>query len=75
MNLVGYLNAVHRSWLAQDGDIVAAFVSLKDRHVMNRALHLESPENMVERHLHPPLDEVVSEHLKTLYWLTGERKN
>lgn len=72
-NLSSYLNSVQRAWSAQDG-IVASLISLKDRHVLSRSLQLEMPENMVERILDSPIDDIVSSHLKVLYYLTCERK-
>lgn len=74
-SLSTYLNSIQRAWSAQDGSLVAAFVSLKDKHVSNRSLQIEMPENMVERMLNPPIDEIVSGHLKVLYHLTCERNN
>lgn len=68
-----YLNSVQRAWSAQDGKSVAALLSLKDKHVSNRSLQMEMPENMVERMLDPPIDEIVSAHLRVLYYLTCER--
>lgn len=73
-SLSTYLNNVQRAWSAQDGSLVASFVSLKDKHVSNRSLQIEMPENMVERMMDPPIDEIVSAHLKVLYYLTCERK-
>lgn len=74
-SLSTYLNSVQRAWSAQDGNLVAAFVSLKDKHVSSRSLQIEMPENMVERMMDPPMDEIVSAHLRVLYYLTCERKN
>lgn len=73
-NLSSYLSSVQRAWSAQDGRVISAQISLKDRHVLNRNLQLEMPENMVERMLDSPIDEIVSSHLKVLYYLTCERK-
>lgn len=70
-----YLNSVQRAWSAQDGNLVASFVSLRDKHVSNRSLQIEMPDNMVERMMDPPIDEIVSAHLKVLYYLTCERED
>ncbi|XP_037033737.1 PCI domain-containing protein 2 homolog isoform X2 [Bradysia coprophila] len=70
-----YLNCVQRAWSAQDGSLVASFVSLKDKHVANRSLQIEMPENMVARMVDAPIDEIVIAHLKVLYYLTCEPKN
>lgn len=74
-SLNAYLNSIQRAWSAQDGSLVAAFVSLKDKHVLNRSLQIEKPDNIVERMLDPPIDEIVSAHLKALYYLTCERND
>lgn len=73
-SLNNYLNAVHRAWSAQDGQTVASFISLNDKHIMNRNLYLEYPENAVQRQLDQPIDEIVCSHLKVLYYLGTERK-
>lgn len=69
-----YLNAVARTWHAQDGPIVAQLVSLRDRHARNPQLQIESPESMVERILDAPIDEILVEHMKVLYYLSRSRK-
>lgn len=73
-NISTYLNAVQRTWAAQDGHLVATFLSLRDRHANNPNLQMEYPENLVERILDPPIDEILSAHIKVLYYLAGERK-
>lgn len=73
-NINSYLNCVQRAWSAQDGNLVATYISLRDKHISNRNLHIEIPEHIVERQLDQPIDEIVSAHLKVLYYLTCERK-
>lgn len=73
-NLATYLNSVQRAWHAQDGQLVASLVSLGGRHTPSRALHVETPDNMVERMLDQPIDEIVCAHLKVLYYLTCTRE-
>uniref|UniRef100_A0A0K8TTQ2 PCI domain-containing protein 2 homolog n=1 Tax=Tabanus bromius TaxID=304241 RepID=A0A0K8TTQ2_TABBR len=70
--LNNYLSGVQRVWHAHDGKTVASFISLNDKHIMNRNLYLETPESAVERILDPPIDEIVSAHLKVLYYLDSE---
>ncbi|CAD7091646.1 unnamed protein product [Hermetia illucens] len=70
--LNNYLNGVQRAWSGQDGQTVASFVSLSDKHIMNRNLYLQNPESAVERQLDQPIDEIVSAHLKVLYYLGCE---
>lgn len=72
--LQNYLSGVQRAWSATDGDSLACFISLKDKHIMNRNLYVENPENTVERMLDSPIDEIVSAHLKVLYFLGMECK-
>lgn len=67
--LNNYLSGVERAWFAKDGNIVASFVSLSDKHILNENLYLELPENDVENILESPIDEVVIYHLKVLYYL------
>lgn len=73
-SLNNYLSGVQRAWAVQDGDTVASFLSLKDKHIMNRNLYLETPEDAVERQIDAPLDEIISAHLKVLYYLGLDRK-
>lgn len=74
MNLYRYLDSVQCVWNAGEGHAVARLLSLSDHHVNNPTLHVEYPETAVDRRLEPPLDEVVSCHLKVLFYLTKERK-
>lgn len=70
-----YLNAVARTWHAQDGILVAQLVSLRDRHATNPNLQVESPESIIERTLDSPIDEILVEHIKVLYYLSRSRKH
>lgn len=73
-SLLTYLNAVARSWHAQDGELVATFISLRDRHATNHHLQVEYPESNVERILDSPIDEIYTEHIKVLWYLSKNRK-
>ncbi|XP_053950784.1 PCI domain-containing protein 2 homolog [Anastrepha ludens] len=73
--LQNYLSGVQRAWSAADGETLASFISLKDKHIMNRNLYVECPENTVERMLDPPIDEIVCVHLKVLYYLGLETRD
>lgn len=73
-SLQTYLNAIQRTWQAQDGTLVATFLSLRDKHALNPNLHVENAENMVDRILNPPIDEVALEHIKVLHYLSRSRK-
>lgn len=74
MNLFQYLTTVNRLWDNGDGSGVSRFISLSGNHVTNRSLHVENPESLVERHVEPPLDEVVNLHIKVLYYMHETRK-
>lgn len=69
-----YLNAVARTWQAQDGALLSQLVSLRDRHAVATQLQIESPENSVDRILEAPIDEILVEHIKVLYYLSRSRK-
>ncbi|XP_055525481.1 PCI domain-containing protein 2 homolog [Wyeomyia smithii] len=75
MNLYHYLNSVQRVWNATEGQAVGRLLSLSDYHVNNPTLYVEHPETAVDRQLESPLDEIVSCHLKVLYYLTKEPRN
>lgn len=72
--LNNYLSSVHRAWTNGDGDILGCYISLKDKHIMNRNLYVQNPENAVGRLLESPIDEIVCAHIKVLYYLSLERK-
>lgn len=73
-SITTYLNAVQRTWAAQDGHLVATFLSLRDRHATNPNLHVENLDQLVERIVVSPINEIVSAHIKVLYCLTSHRK-
>lgn len=72
-NVNTYLNAIQRTWSSQDGILVAQFLSLRDKHANNTNLQIEYPDNIVDRICDSPIDELVSSHLKVLYYLARER--
>ena len=74
VNLYQYLNAVWRLWNNFDGSGVSKFLSLNGNHIKNRNLQLENPESSIERVMEPPLAEVISCHLKVLFYLNESRK-
>ncbi|XP_055371163.1 PCI domain-containing protein 2 homolog [Condylostylus longicornis] len=73
--LSAYLSAIQRCWIAKDGYLVAAFISLSDKHICNKNLYLEYPENTVDRYLKQPLNEIVSSHLKVLFHLCNDARD
>lgn len=74
MNLYNYLSTVNRLWNNEDGTGVSRFITLSGNHASNPNLHIENPDTAVERALVSPLDEVVSSHLKVLFYLYENRK-
>lgn len=68
------MNAVARTWHAQDGILMAQLLSLRDRHATNQQLQVEFPDNLVKRILDEPIDEILIEHIKVLYYLSRSRK-
>lgn len=73
-SLTTYVNAVYRSWHAQDRELISALISLRDRHATNHHLQVEHPDNVVLDRLDSPIDEIVNEHIKVLYYLSKSRK-
>uniref|UniRef100_A0A182WHI1 PCI domain-containing protein 2 homolog n=1 Tax=Anopheles minimus TaxID=112268 RepID=A0A182WHI1_9DIPT len=69
MYLHDYLNKIMRVWNAYEGQAVARFLSLQDFHVNEPNLYKENPDAAVSRQLPSPLDEIVSAHLKAVYYL------
>lgn len=74
MNLHSYLSTVNRLWGNEDGNGVSRFMSLHGNHAGNPNLHVEYPDSAVERALPAPLDEVISAHIRVLFYLYDERK-
>ncbi|XP_022902957.1 PCI domain-containing protein 2 [Onthophagus taurus] len=70
MSLAHYLQIIDRSWKTQDGYKIANFISLRHDHVASVNLHIENPENMVEKFVASPMDELVMYHLKCLHALS-----
>lgn len=74
MNLHTYLSTVSRLWGNGDGNGVARFITLNGNHASNSSLHIEDPDLAVERAIEAPLDEVISEHIKVLFYVYDNRK-
>jgi nuclear mRNA export protein PCID2/THP1 len=71
INLYQYLNVLGRLWKNCDGNGVSKLLDLNDSHATNKNLFLENAEMMIERQMDPPLDEVISAHLKVLFYLNN----
>ncbi|KAG5684489.1 hypothetical protein PVAND_013720 [Polypedilum vanderplanki] len=69
MNLFQYLTTIERFWNNGEGTALARLINISGSHASNKSLHVENCESMIERHLEPPVDEVINTHLKTLYYL------
>lgn len=69
-----YCGLMSNAWNLHDGKLVAKLVSLRGQHTTNQQLHIEFPENTIEGALNKPLDEIVVEHIKVLYYLSRSRK-
>lgn len=67
MSFAHYLQLLESCWKIQDGEKIANFLSLRHEHIANTTLYHERPENMVERFIKFPFDELVIYHLKCLY--------
>ncbi|XP_076251221.1 PCI domain-containing protein 2 [Rhynchophorus ferrugineus] len=67
MNVANYLQIIDRSWRSCNGQTVSMFVSIRHDHAKYRNYYIENPENMVEKFLPAPVDELVIYHLKCLY--------
>jgi nuclear mRNA export protein PCID2/THP1 len=74
MNLYNYLSTVNRLWNNEDGSGISRFVSVGGNHAAYSNLHVDSPESAVERAIPSPLDEVISNHIKVLFYLHDNRK-
>ncbi|KAH8357589.1 hypothetical protein KR200_001749 [Drosophila serrata] len=70
-----YLSSVLSATDDYDGESLGTHISLRDVHVQNHNLYIAQPEKLVERFLKPPIDDVVSAHLKVLYHLAQEPPN
>ena len=67
MSVQNYLKAVENAWNDYDGESLATLLSFQDSHVAKSQLHLESPEDEVERILDNPIDELVAAHLRACW--------
>ncbi|CRK98791.1 CLUMA_CG012121, isoform A [Clunio marinus] len=69
MNLYNYLSTVNRLWNNEDGNGVSRFITINGNHSTNVNLHVENPDAAVERTIPTPLDEIISCHIKVLFYL------
>lgn len=69
MSFPHYLQLIERCWKNQDGNKIANFISLRHDHATYVNLQQDNPEEMVKRFVSVPFEEMVSCHLKCLYYL------
>lgn len=75
MSLYHYLQQILRVWEDYNGERIGRLISLHDVHSENRNLYIENPEGAVERQMDEPLAEIVSSHIKVLYYLSLDPPN
>lgn len=75
MSLFHYLQQVLRVWDDYNGERIGRLLSLHDVHSENRNLYIEHPEAVVERQIDDPLAEIISSHIKVLYYLSLDPPN
>lgn len=71
MNINQYVNAILRVWDSGDGFAIGRLLSLKDYHIRNSDFYLEDVDRIVQRQVPSPLDEMVSAHLRVLFYLSS----
>lgn len=69
MSFPHYLQLMERSWKNQDAMKIASFLSLRHDHANYVNLHQDNPEEMVKRFVSAPFEEMVSCHLKCLFYI------
>ncbi len=69
-----YLNAVLEAWNAYDSNMLAALLSFSHEHAKNSKLREdEDPAEEVEKVLEEPIDDLVTDHLRALYYTDKEK--
>lgn len=68
---MNYLYSIKRAIDAQDGKLVADLICLRDSHVFNKSLQNSISDSQIERQLYSPFDEIVSNHLSVIYYLSS----
>jgi len=75
MNFNQYINSLIRIWDAGSGKDIARFVSLRDNHITYQDLYKEYPERYIDRSIQQPFDEVVTCHIRVLFYLSRSTPN
>lgn len=75
MNFNNYISTINRLWNNDDGVGVARFITLSGNHAKMSNLQLRNfDESTVSRTLVTPLDDIVINHIKVLFYLYSDRK-
>jgi nuclear mRNA export protein PCID2/THP1 len=74
MDFYNYLATLNRLWNNEDGQGVSRFITIRGKHASNPHLYVANPEPAVDRSIHVPLNDVVSAHIKVLFYLHENRK-
>ncbi|XP_014251608.1 PCI domain-containing protein 2 [Cimex lectularius] len=69
-SLTDYLRQIDIYWSNRNGKLLADWMSLRHYHAKNKNLASENPEMTVNNYVYDPFNELVSSHLKCIYWLT-----
>ncbi|XP_049773663.1 PCI domain-containing protein 2 [Schistocerca nitens] len=64
LSLNQYLQRVEDAWQNRDGTTLSEYLSFRHPHVASSKLQVSNPEAAVEKIVEPPLDEIVSAHLR-----------
>ncbi len=75
ISIFQYLSQLRQCLSYETGDVCANLFSFRDKHVMNPKLRMDNPEQKVQQFkppLRPPYDEMVSCHLKAIYFIHRE---
>ncbi|XP_044731020.1 PCI domain-containing protein 2 [Chrysoperla carnea] len=67
-----YLQNVDKYWQQNDALFLSELLSLQNDHVLSPQLQIEEPDEIVERLVSPPFDELVASHLKCIYALNNK---
>lgn len=67
INVANYLQIIDRAWRACNGQTISIFISIRHEHAKFKNYYIEHPQNMVEKFLPAPIDELIVYHFKCLY--------
>ncbi|XP_077300020.1 PCI domain-containing protein 2 isoform X2 [Arctopsyche grandis] len=74
MNIIGFCQSIEKAAHERRGSILARLLSLRDDHIYNRNLTINSNvENVIDDNISNPLNEVVISHLRCLKSLNDKK--